>query len=49
MVAVAVVKVPLEVVEVVVEMEVVKVVILVVNLCLPKSSFVKEMEKLVEL
>ena len=49
MVAVAVVKVPLEVVEVAVEMEVVKVVILVVNLCLPKSSSLKEMVKLVEL
>ena len=49
MVAVLVVKVPLVVVEVADEMEVVMVVILEVKLCLPRSSSVTEMEKLVEL
>ena len=49
MVVVSVVEVLLVVVEVAVEMVVVMVVILVLKLCLPKSSSVTEMEKLVEL
>ena len=48
MVAVLVVKVPLVVVEVADEMEVVMVEISVVIFDLPRSSFVKVMEKLVE-